>query len=91
MKTLITLMIISAGLVACESKPSPTFKAAMKCTDEQWGDTDLAHQNNLTGKSHREVFDACLKAIKAGSPLMTRAEYDEALEAERLEMIKAGY
>lgn len=75
-----TLIIAHAayGFYGCETGVT---KAVTDCVIEM-NDTEVARFNGLEGADQRAIYTACAKAIKAGKPLMMRAEMEAARRAD---------
>lgn len=84
---IITLAFIGAlGINACGQDPEAERIDAetWACTFEM-SDPEIAELNRLNDLDAKGVWEACRDHVKGKRHLMTRDEWEEALEAQRLE------
>lgn len=74
----VTIVIINLAAYGCNTGVS---EAVVECVLEM-NDREVAGFNGLEGADQRAVYAACARAIKAGKPLMNRAQMEEARRAD---------
>jgi hypothetical protein len=74
----ITIIIINLAAYGCNTGVS---EAVTACVIEM-NDREVAQFNGLKGADQRAIYTACARAIKAGKPLMNRAQMEEARRAD---------